>query len=435
MAQSKEVMPDFIPDEQLSTYEAAPDFIPDEPAAPTEEKTLTGFGANILSSGAKMAGDIVQAVPAIAQTAWSALTKPAQFATEAVPQMAEQAATDIPAYLGKRYGGGQQILDTLYNDPVGFMADLSTVLGGAGGAAKLGGMAKLASGLKKAEAIADPIAQVGRAVRAPLAAGGRAIGAPKRLYESALKPSGDFASAQEVVQTGLRESIPVSLAGADKADRLIKDITGQIDAKVAAINAPPTDPLDMALNAQTKMQAKFEHSVNKVGDYRDIDTALDEFLQGHTQPKTAGDLLKFKRASQKDPRIKSSYGRDAQDYAKIETKKQLVREAKEQLVRLDPDLSALNARDSALIDLEDEMLSAMKRIENRDIMNLGTGGAGIAGYAIGGPAGAAKLIAFKYLLNQPLVKSKLAIALNKAQKLKSSSLTKLSTLERVGETE
>ena len=79
-------------------------------------------------------------------------------------------ARAVGDFYGKRYGGGQEFLDTLRTDPVGTALDVGGVLtGGAAAGARLPGTAgRLAQAIVKA----DPVAATGRAV----AAGGRVAG-------------------------------------------------------------------------------------------------------------------------------------------------------------------------------------------------------------------------------------------------------------------
>lgn len=165
---------------------------------PPEEKTLAGFGGNLLESGAKFAGDIGQAVAAAPGLISSAVTNPAQ-----VGQAALEGAKGIPGYLAERYGGPQEILDTLYKDPVGFAADLSTLLSGAGAAAKVGNLGKVAEGLSKAATLADPVSLAVGAVKKPVMAGTGYAG------KKALAPS-LRASDKGAIAFAAREGIPLT---------------------------------------------------------------------------------------------------------------------------------------------------------------------------------------------------------------------------------
>lgn len=396
---------------------------------PPEEKTLAGFGENLLESGAKFAGDIGQAVVAAPGLISSAVTNPAQ-----VGQAVLEGAKGIPGYLAERYGGPQQILDTLYKDPVGFAADLSTLLSGAGAAAKVGKLGKVAERLSTASKVVDPIAQTGRALRAPTAALGRAVGAPELLYQSALKPSKAGAKgperAMEVVATGVREEIPVTARGLKKSRDIIKDLQQKIDAEIAAIpQGSEFDPLDAALKAEAETKPKYV-GVTQADDHRKIGKTIDTFLEAHDRPKSPAETQIFKKSSYKSLKDKAYEGIQGPD---VETEKAIARMAKEKLEEWAPDLERLNAREGDLIGLNKELRKAVSRIRNHQVFGIGTPAMGGLGYSIAGHPGAIALAAIKVALDQPGFKSRLAFAINRAQKLKPSKLTKASTAVRVTE--
>ena len=84
-------------------------------------------------------------------------------------QAAERAsgtATAIGDFYKDRYGGRENILHTAITDPVGAAADLSTVLGVGGGAAKLAGMGNAAQGLSRLSTLTNPLTAVGKAATA-----------------------------------------------------------------------------------------------------------------------------------------------------------------------------------------------------------------------------------------------------------------------------
>lgn len=427
-----------------------------------EEKTLAGFGSNLLTSGAKFAGDIGQGLMAAPGLAY-------QLGKEAfLPQYTEPVASKaivegvkgIPDYLAKRYGGSQQILDTLYKDPVGFAADLSTLLGAGGAAAKLGKFAELGTGLTKAAEIVDPIAQAGRAVRAPAAAAGRAMGLSERFYKSALKPStaggGGIERAREAVATGLREEIPINAAGESKVKSIIEDMKQKVAEKIAAIPPGTTvDPHDIAQVAE-QVRPDFENVRASIDQPR-ITASKEAFLKRYEIPGeklpgipgeerlkelginpdrfapttykqlTPDEVQSLKQKS--GTRLKGKYG--SRKTPTVEAEKALTRGAKEVLEELAPGIDLFNERWSKLIGLETELKKAVERIGKHQVMGIGTPLAAGAGGAIGGPVGAGAFATVKLLLDDPVFKSKLALSINRAQKLKESSLTKLSTASRV----
>jgi hypothetical protein len=100
-------------------------------------------------------------------------------------QKNEELADEVGRALLDRYGSLSAVRDTVQTDPVGFVLDLSTILGGAGGAARgvasvstKAGVAlpKLAAAGRTATAagrVLDPVSAAGSVVRSGLGAAGR----------------------------------------------------------------------------------------------------------------------------------------------------------------------------------------------------------------------------------------------------------------------
>ena len=104
----------------------------------------------------------------------------------------------------------------------------------------------------------------------------------------------------------------------------------------------------------------------------------------------------------------------------IEGNKAIARGLKEELVKQNPQLATLNAKDSALINLDEVLERAVNRSRNYDVIRLGdTIMAGVGG-AVGGVPGAEAGYLLKRVIEAPAVKSKLAIALGKAGKARTA---------------
>jgi hypothetical protein len=133
------------------------------------ERSVAGFGKNILKSGGEMLGGIYQAVrhPANTVGTLADIAAGAMYKTltpESVAQInqffGDKSATeaiDVANAVGglykQRYGSLDALTNTLYKDPVGAVGDLSTLLSGGGAAAtKVGKLAQV-----------SPIAKVGQA--------------------------------------------------------------------------------------------------------------------------------------------------------------------------------------------------------------------------------------------------------------------------------
>lgn len=209
-----------------------------------EEKTLGGFGQNVLKSGGRMAEDLFNAVTSPIQTG-KGILKLAKGAVElAIPgeQGDEDSARAVGQFYKDRYGGVENIKDTLYNDPVGAVADLSTVLGGGAGVLKgVGALSKSANVAKAGRLMtaASDLTNPVRAVTAPVKALGHAAGTG--LAQITVRPGTQLAKqagvgdklriAREVAEKGLWNTERAS-QNLDEAIQRSKDL-------VASSPAPP----------------------------------------------------------------------------------------------------------------------------------------------------------------------------------------------------
>lgn len=119
-----------------------------QPVTP-EPKSLGGFAENVVKSGGKLIGDTVGAVanvfnPDMEQNTVANLGKlavgTAQYLdpTQVLGTQYEDKARAVGNFYEDRYGGIDKIAETLYNDPVGVVADVAGVATGAGGLIKGG---------------------------------------------------------------------------------------------------------------------------------------------------------------------------------------------------------------------------------------------------------------------------------------------------------
>lgn len=137
-------------------------FVPDSAVAPRgfrpDKKSLTGFAGNVISSGARSIGDLMGAVvntfnPNMEKNTVANLGKLAIGAGQLLipgEQGFENNARAVGNFYKQRYGGWDNIGNTLYNDPVGAALDVATVATGVGGALKGAGSASKVAGLTRA---------------------------------------------------------------------------------------------------------------------------------------------------------------------------------------------------------------------------------------------------------------------------------------------
>jgi hypothetical protein len=266
---------------------------------------------------------------------------------------------------------------------------------------------------------------VGRTVGAavpmvvPEAAGARVrvpTGAlPERMYQSALKPSltNSPDAIQSMVKTGLGKEIPVSEAGAEKLTGLINDLNAKIKAQVAS---DPTATVNkFAVASRLSDTAKrFQNQVNPTADLNAISESGNEFLEHQPNQIPAVDAQSLKQGTYQQLKGKA-YGE--LKGATIEAQKALARGIKEELNQQFPELASLNAQDSKFYGLDAALERAVQRQGNHQLIGLGTPAAAAAGGVVTGSGiGAAAAAMLKAAIDDPIVKSRLAIILNKAGK-------------------
>lgn len=236
----------------------------------------------------------------------------------------------------------------------------------------------------------------------------------ERLYQSALKPSTTIPLTKraEIVRTGLDSGIPISQTGAEKLSGLISDLNDTISGKIKA-GAQAGQTVDPALIATRTgpLKARFANQVNPTSDLQTIDSATQEFLQNNPNKIPVDQAQALKQGTYQQLKGRA-YGE--LKGATIEAQKALARGIKEELETQFPEIKGLNAQEAKFYNLDSVLEKALNRIGNHQLMGIGTPIAAGAGAAVGGGPGAIAAATMKAVLDNPVVKSRLAIALNKA---------------------
>lgn len=242
-----------------------------------------------------------------------------------------------------------------------------------------------------------------------------------KLYQSALKPPpGSYSSAEVagMVKTGLENKIPISPGGIDKLNGLVADLHKAVQAEIDAGNAAGKTINKYAVTGRlSQMANKFATQVNPEADLAAIGESGNEFLRNQPTDIPASQAQQLKVGTYQQLGNKA-YGELKS--ATIESQKALARGIKEELEKQFPEIKNLNAQESKLYDLQEPLERAIRRIDNHDIISLGSKVAGGAGAVIGGAGGAVAGTMMEKALGMPLVKSQLAIAINTASKGKIS---------------
>jgi hypothetical protein len=260
------------------------------------------------------------------------------------------------------------------------------------------------------------------------------------MYQSALKPAAGSFTRPEVksmVQTGLENAVPVSEGGAAKLSGLISDLNGKVKAQIAAgQQSGSTISRTAVTNRLIPTLEKFSNQVNPESDINSIAQAEKEFTS--TQPERipvqqAQDVKTgtYQQLGKKYGELSNATG---------ESQKALARGIKEELEAQFPEIQDLNAKQSKLIGLDDALERAVRRTSNRSFLGLGdklaASGAGAAIGAVTGSGelaggGAVAAMVLHHILTDPMVQSRLAIALSQASKGATAALSAIPGQARV----
>jgi len=158
-------------------------YIPQAGSAPLKDsKSVTGFLGNTIKSGGNFIKDTTLGLanivnPNLEKNTVANLARLGVSAVDLVrpgEQGTEHVARNVGQFFKDRYGGAEQIKNTLYKDPVGALADAATILsGGAGAVSKVGTVSKvgklanttnkLSTGNKVAN-VAGKVSKMGKAI-------------------------------------------------------------------------------------------------------------------------------------------------------------------------------------------------------------------------------------------------------------------------------
>lgn len=273
------------------------------------------------------------------------------------------------------------------------------------------------------------LGEAGGAVRAALPKASTVVGraallgkTPEAAYESALKPSTTLSQAERagVIKTGLEQGIPISKGGLEKLGGQIEAVNDAIKGEIAKDPNRPIDPNKVATRAD-EARAKFAQQVNAGGDLQAIEDSKRQFLNeqgakigGQAPPMNAADAQVMKQGTYRV--LKGKFGE--QGSASVEAQKALARGLKEEIAEQFPEIKGLNADLSKMLDLEPILERAVSRISNHQAIGIGTPVAGVAAEALTKSSGVGIVASvIKGVIDNPNVKSRIAIAVSKSSKI------------------
>lgn len=257
---------------------------------------------------------------------------------------------------------------------------------------------------------------------------------PEGIYQSALRPSlakKNLPKIDSEVKTGLREGIPVSRKGLAQTDAAIEDTNAEIADKLQQKSdqfGPVVSPSAVASRVE-QVRPTFAEQVNPEPDLSVLSKSKQQFLDRHTteapytklrpgmdeaegtlvpdgegstpieQPMTLSEAQAEKQGTYRQ--LRKKYGELGS--ADVEAQKALARGLKEEIVKRVPELAGLNARDSALIDLQAQLEKMVAREGNKNLLGL------VPAVMSHNPTGFLATL----MMDNPVVKSKIAIALDR----------------------
>ena len=194
----------------------------------------------------------------------------------------------------------------------------------------------------------------------------------ERSMRSALKPSlavEDRVPVKKAVDTLLEDGINVSRGGAETLRERVGNLNSQISTAIQNSNVViDKRTVQMRLNQVFK---DFENQVNPTSDIVAIQKAFDDFDK---HPLITGNKIPVQQAQE----MKQGTYRSLKDKAygelkgaDIEAQKALARGLKEKIAQAVPDVRALNAEESKMLNALPMVERALMRDANKNLVGLG----------------------------------------------------------------
>ncbi|WP_047495678.1 hypothetical protein [Terriglobus sp. TAA 43] len=383
-----------------------------------------GEGADALLADAKASAPVLGKLATTVKAAEPAIKTASAVAKTATGAagvgFAAHGATDLIADPHQNPGEN----DSDYLQRIG--GDLSAITGGA------------TAGLRGKRAATDTAPRIGLMGKTPEAA-----------YEQALRPSVSYSPDERaaMARTGLDEGIVVGKPGVTQLEDRLNNLGIQIEQAIKP--GVQIDP-NRAASYADQTKARFANQVNAAGDLAAIDRVKQQFLEergarpgtpavqpqatglfnasGHpimrpgtpAQPATPAPLMD---ATQAQAIKRGTYSVNAGKYgqlssAEIEAQKAIARGLKDELANAFPELKDLNGASGRLLDLQGPLERAVAQRGNRGLLQIGTAATTGVVKALGGSNKMAVAIGvLKQALEDPMVKSRLAIAVSKGGKI------------------
>lgn len=410
----------------MSTEQLQAANLKDRPDLPS----ASGFAQNVLSSTGNFIKDAVTGLPQLGKMAAGAVRASVD------PQYRTQQATAIGEALPRilsiggqalknRYGGVDQALSTMYHDPAGVAADVSTVAGGAGLLAKAGGAQKIARVLGAVGDATNPLSVVG-ALAEPAARG-----TARTIIKATVRPPAavraDFGGSKGVADAILENRVTSEANASKKLGRSVSQADQMIaDAEARGVPGVPSADVAKAVIGEPQQTTRLRSRLGVPDESQNLaDTAAAITARNPAQiPLT--DAQAMKREAQT---LAYEAGVDNQSVKKAAeiAKAKALRSGIEARV---PEVGPVNERSQQLIAAQRAMEAAQDRPRTlTNFLSLLGGGAGYAGL---GPVGGVAIPLAMKALDSPRSGAALGIGVNSiGQGLNANSLRQAALISRL----
>lgn len=395
-----------------------------QPEAP-EAKSIGGFVGNVAESGGRLLSGMAQPFLHPVETAKglkTAITHPGETLSAI-----GHAAKD-------RYGSLDAIGNTLYEDPVGVLADASTLLGGAGALAKGAGAVGKVSALSKGGRLmvrASDMTNPVRAITAPAAAAAREAGIGTVLATN--RPSKalrqDFGGGRQIAQTILDENL-VREKGAQRALSASTKAADDLLADRQAAGVPGVPKRDVARSLrEPRDSAQLRVRLGEPDETPALASTARGINRNNPSEIPLTDAQVMKREAQD---LAYEAGKQGLSIKKqgAESRARALRTGIETRV---PDVAPINKRTQRLLGATRTITETGDR--SRGLVNLLTMlGAGGVGFGAGGPMGAIVTGGMVRAADSPLLGRTAGVGINRVGRgVNSNAAVRAALLARLAE--
>lgn len=303
-----------------------------------------------------------------------------------------RAAEGVGEAIQQRYGGWDNILNTLEKDPVGLLSDIAML---PSMAAKAPG--KVGQVAAKVTAVTDPVSIATNAAKAGVKAGLSKVddGVMRNMYLDSAKFSTTLPpeTRQRMAQTALDEQIMPTYKGTDKLSGKVESLSQSVgkivDDLTASGESIPKSKLLAKINAEkAKISKVSERGYDKV--IKQWDSVIDDYQKQWADvetltPRQVQDMKLSLDRSLYPPTGTVKAFKPGTQQAEMSARTA----AKQTLEEVSPELASQNQRLSRLKELQKGGLErSANRIENRNPIGIDVPLLGGAGTAAGGMPGA-----------------------------------------------